>query len=304
MLGWLLDGDPAVRWQVLADLMDGPVDDVAAARALVGVEGWGARLLSRQDADGRWGAALYSPKFTSTTYTLLLLMRLGLAPDDPRARLGVERLWAGASRYDGGLMLAPSVHRPEACITAMLVHLAVYFGHTEPGVDEAVSWLLAQQLPDGGWNCRSVRDGSRHGSFHTTILALEALAAYQPRGPIGVAAAIRGGQQFLLDHRLCRAHRTGELVDQRYLRFPFPPGWRYDTVRALEHFRAVDAQPDPRMTEGLTALAPFTGAEQRWPRQPVYSGRYWFTLEPPGPSRLATLRALRVLRWWCGGNPG
>src|SRR5439155_25563413 len=50
--GWLLDSDPALRWQVLRDLLGAPPDEVAAERARVATEGWGARLLALQGADG------------------------------------------------------------------------------------------------------------------------------------------------------------------------------------------------------------------------------------------------------------
>lgn len=302
VIDWLLEGDPSIRWQVLADLLDAPADEVDRVRAQVATQGWGAALLARQDPDGRWAQGLYSPKHTSTTYTLLLLQRLGLPSGDERALTGVRLLWDGAQYTDGGLTLAVSVGRPEACITAMLVGLATGFGHRDPRVSEAVDWLLRMQLPDGGWNCRTVRDGSRHGSFHTTIMVLEALLAYRRAdGSIPVEEPLAEGRRFLLEHRLCRSHRSGEVVDRRYLRMPFPPGWHYDVVRALEHFRDAGAAPDPRMQDGVDAIERLRLADGRWPRHVPYSGKYWFTLEPAGPSRLATLRALRVLRWWQAG---
>ena len=94
--GWLMGGDPAVRWQVMQDLHGVAPELVTAERASVATEGWGARLLAAQDPDGCWAGALYSPKWTSTTYTLLLLARLGLPRGDPRAIAGCERLWESA----------------------------------------------------------------------------------------------------------------------------------------------------------------------------------------------------------------
>jgi hypothetical protein len=41
VIGWLLDGDPAIRWQVLRDLTDAPAGEVAAERARVEYDGWG-----------------------------------------------------------------------------------------------------------------------------------------------------------------------------------------------------------------------------------------------------------------------
>src|SRR5690348_8116916 len=51
---WLLQGDPAIRWQVLRDLLDATETEVATERARVEHEGWGARLLALRAPDGLW----------------------------------------------------------------------------------------------------------------------------------------------------------------------------------------------------------------------------------------------------------
>ena len=53
VLDWLLDSDPAIRWQGMRDLTDAPAAEVAAERARVAREGWGAQLLAAQGADGQ-----------------------------------------------------------------------------------------------------------------------------------------------------------------------------------------------------------------------------------------------------------
>lgn len=55
VLQWLRDSDPSIRWQVTRDLTDEPPDLVAAERARVAKEGWGARRLALQGAAGQWG---------------------------------------------------------------------------------------------------------------------------------------------------------------------------------------------------------------------------------------------------------
>ncbi|MDP2772471.1 MAG: hypothetical protein Q8O61_02855 [Nocardioides sp.] len=296
VVAWLRDADPALRWQVLQDLDDAPPQEVATERARILEEGWVADLLARQDPDGRWAGALYSPKWTSATYTLLLLQRLGLPTGHPQALSGCQVLWDGAHFYDGGLTLAKSIREPETCITAMLVGLAESFGYDDPRVEPAVAWLLGQQLADGGWNCETVRSGSQHGSFHTTISTLEALQSRRSPGP-AEAAALTAGREFLLEHGMFRSHRTGEVVDPAYRRFPFPPQWHYDLLRGLEHFRDAGAPYDARLAEAVQLVRDARGTDGRWKRARPYPGRYWFTLEPAGPSRWTTLRALRVLRW-------
>jgi hypothetical protein len=301
-IAWLLDGDPAIRWQVLRELTGAPDVDVAAERARVATEGWGARLLALQDPEGTWAGGLYSPKWTSTTYTLLLLHWLGLPPGHPQALRGCARLWDGARFFDGGLTLVKTVREPETCITGMLVLLAASLGHDDDRVAPTAEWLLGQQLPDGGWNCESIRRGSTHGSFHTTITVLEALDALARAGaaaaPPATSAALARGREFLLAHRLYRSHRTGEIADPALLRCTFPPQWHYDVLRGLEHFHAAGAPRDPRLDDAIGVVRRARRADGRWPHRRPHPGRTWFALESAGPSRWHTLRALRVLGWY------
>ena len=300
VVAWLLVGDPAIRWQVQRDLLDASPQVVDAERALVATQGWGARLLALQDADGRWGGGLYSPKWISTTYTLLLLHWLGLAPGHPAALRGVAALWDGAQRVGGGLTFsARRAEHGEECITSMLVMLAASTGYPAAGLDETVGWLLGRQGSDGGWNCENPRTGSTHGSFHTSISALDALQGYRGAGgTVGVAGALWRGQQFFLAHRLFRSHRTGQVVSPALARFPFPPQWHFDVLRGLEHFRAAGAARDPRLADGIEQVRRRRRADGTWPRYRGYPGRVWFELEHGSRSRWATLRAMRVLRWW------
>lgn len=296
---WLLEGDPAVRWQVMRDLLGCSDEEVAAERARVATEGWGAELLAVQDSDGTWAGALYSPKWTSTTYTLLLLQRLGLESGHRQALVGCRLLWDSAKWFDGGLNLAKTIRQPETCITAMLVFLAAAFGHDDDRVDSVVEWLLVQQLDDGGWNCETIRSGSVHGSFHTTISVLEALDAYRrAQGEVAVDGALVGGRDFFLAHRLYRSHRTGDIVDPVFARFPFPPQWHFDVMRGLEHLIATDATRDPRLGDAIDEILRTRRRDGRWPTFARYPGREWFRMETRGPSRWSTLRALRAVRWW------
>ena len=299
VLAWLLAGDPAIRWQALRDLGDATEEAVHAERQRVAEVGWGARLLSLQDDDGRWAQAPYSPKWTSTTYTLLLLHWLGLPAGNPQAVRGCRQLWDGATVYDGGLNIAKTIHKPETCITAMLILAASSFGLADPKIDVAVRWLLAQQLDDGGWNCESIRSGSRHGSFHTSISTLDALLEYQSSGgTVPVEDAMRVGRLFFLEHRLWHSHRTGDEAGREFRRFPFPPQWHFDVLRGLEHFWRAGADRDDRLLDGINVIRHAQSRDGTWPLHRHHPGKRWFSLEGPGPSRWATLRALRVLRWW------
>jgi len=298
VLAWLLEGDPAIRWQVHRDLT-GNAEATKADRALVEREGWGAELLARQDPHGTWAQGLYSPKWTSTTYTLLLLHRLGLRSDHPAARRGTEILIEGAAEFDGGLTLAKTIRTAETCITGMLVLLAARFRIDDARIDAAVEWLAKTQMADGGWNCQQV-NGATHSSFHTSITVLEALQQrYERTADAAVADMASHGREFFIDHRLYHSHRTGEVVDRRFTQFSFPPYWHFDVLRGLDHFRAAGAAPHDALRDAVDLVQSRRRPDGRWNLQNVHRNRTWINMEQGGvPSRWNTLRSLRVLRWW------
>jgi hypothetical protein len=304
ILGWLMEGDPAVRWQVQRDLLDEPAAVHEAERARVATEGWGARYLTEQDASGTWSQALYSPKWVSTHYTLLTLLRIGLPPDQPQAVQAARILLDRGFLDDHGINFSEGkgVHA-ETCISGMCLNMFSYFALEDERIHQLAAHMVEQQMHDRGWNCRSYR-GDTHSSFHTTASALEGLLAYQRKyGEHGlpIAAAQAAGREFLLQHRLYKSHRSGEVVKDAMTRGPFPPFWQYDFMRALDHFQAAGAERDERAQDAIDLLVSKRDSEGYWPQYRGPSGKYWFQMESVGkPSRWNTLRALRILRWWHG----
>lgn len=303
-LEWLLDGDPAIRWQALRDLVGAPESVLARERRRVARDGWGARLLARQDPEGTWAGGLYSPKWTSTTYTMLLLRDFGLPANNRKARKACTLLLDRGLQRDGGINYgtwAKWTRRSETCVTGMVLSILSHFEYDDDRLDTIADHLLGQQMPDGGWNCQRPY-GATHASVHTTISVLEGLRLYElhpRRGVRGVRTAQRRGREFLLAHRLFRSHRTGEIIKPEFTRFSFPPRWHYDILRALDYLQAVNAPRDRRLTEAIDIVRSRQREDGRWSLQHSYRGKTYFELERLGaPSRWNTLRALRVLKWW------
>jgi hypothetical protein len=306
-IAWLLDGDPAIRWQTLRDLTDANERIVDRERRKVAREGWGARLLAKQNARGGWAAGrsadkgMYSPKWISTTYTMLSLRELGLPPDNKQARKACTLMLDKGLQPDGGMYFdawGQWLKRGETCVTGMCLSVVAYFESDDARVEKLAENLLGLQMPDGGWNCRRPQ-GATHSSLNTTISALDGLREYAALGKRRVAAAERRGREFLLAHRLFRSHRTGNVIKSDFTRLAFPPRWHYDILRALDYFRAVDAPRDERLSDAIEILRQKRLPDGRWPLEHTYRGKTWFEMEKVGrPSRWNTLRALRVLRWW------
>jgi hypothetical protein len=310
VLDWLLDSDPAIRWQVLQDLVHAPADVVAAERTRVATEGWGDRLLALQGADGQWaGGACFPARqlqlpqepgqpWLSTLPTLQLLRDLGVDPRAESVRRAIALVrehcrWehAGQPFFSGEV---------EPCINGRTVTLGVYFGQD---VDGVVSRLPGEQLEDGGWNCE-VENGSIRSSFATTINVLEGLLAYERAtgGSAESIAARRRGEEYLLERRLFRRKSTGEIVNPAWLEFSFPIRWQYDVLRALEYFRLAGDVPDSRIGEAIDVLRSKRQSDGSWLLENTHPGRIHFALEDGDnqPSRWNTLRAMRVLEWYEG----
>lgn len=298
---WLLEGDPSIRWQTLKDLIGETKNKIDLERQKVATHGWGAKLLSKQDATGMWGKGLYSPKWISTTYTLLLLRRLGLPPKNPQALKGCSLLIDKGFYHDGGIAFSSSWKKSETCVTGMVLSILAYFLYQDARVDKLVEHLLNQQMNDGGWNCQSYK-GATHSSFHTTILVLEGLREYEKNNDkliSKIQQAQARGREFLLVHKLFRSHRTGKIVSPAMTRFSFPPRWHYDILRALDYFQEYNADRDERLTDAIKIVKKKCKKDGRWLLQNKHPGRTFFEMEKVGePSRWNTLRSLRVLRWW------
>jgi hypothetical protein len=297
VIAWLLSGDPAIRWQVLRDLVDGPAEATDFARAQIATQGWGRRLLELRGPDGRWAGGLYSPKWTSTTYTLLLLRAMGLSPQTDAARQSAQVLLDQGDWVDGGVVFWRS-GQVDLCVVGLVLSIAAYFELPDTRVGDLVDVLSRHQAGDGSW-----RDGLQdvsHRPFHVAIAALEGLAEYQRHRPVAnpeVTAMMAAGHEFLLHHRLFRSVADGGVIDPAWTRFSFPPHWHYDVLRALDHLNSVGVQHEVRLNDALDLLVSRRRPDGTWPLQSRHPGRTWFDLETVGgPSRWNTLRALRVLR--------
>jgi len=306
---WLLDSDPAIRWQVLRDLTGQATKAVAAERSRVAAEGWGAELLARQTSAGHWGAGPRGWRddlptkhraLLITLYSLSVLMDFGLDPLSQQARKMIDRIekrlvfeWLGNRPYLRG--------ETEPCINGRILGIGAYFKRPNSAL---ASRLLDEQLEDGGWNCEAPK--SHRSSFHTTICVLEGLIEYERAGRKSMAIAKdvtkarERGENYLLERGMFRSLRTGQVVNKRWCRFAFPTFWHYDVLRGLDYLRNAGIKPDSRVRDAIEIVIERRHQNGRWPLNLCHPEYIPIEMETAvgSASRWNTLRALRVLRWY------
>jgi hypothetical protein len=148
-LDWLLDSDPAIRWQTMRDLTDASPETVAAERARVAHEGIGAAILAHQGSDGSWHRA-GTPDWLPTLFTMQLLRATGVDRAEPAVELAVARLEVGFRWHEQLGNKAFFEGEVEPCINGGALALGAYFGRPATNLARR---LAREQLEDGGWNC-------------------------------------------------------------------------------------------------------------------------------------------------------
>lgn len=297
VITWLMSGDPAIRWQVMQDILHADSLSVETERLNIATDGWGARLLSYQDPDGLWAGQLYDHKWISTTYTMLLLRQLGLSVDNSHARLACKKLLNGGYQPEGALSYSKSKKVFDLGVNGMVLSILAYFHFSDDRLHRVAEFLLSQQCDDGHW-APCLDNMSLKYCFDTTLQVLEGFAEYihhYPDRRLFFDHAISLGIEFLLKHNIY-INDQGEPIEKKWTLFSFPPRWHYDVLSAMDFIFRYGYPYDYRMDRAIQLIQSKQRTDGRWVSQNRHAGKTFFDMELPGePSRWNTLRALRVL---------
>jgi hypothetical protein len=307
---WMLDTDPALRWQVERDLVGAPEEVWWATRARIATEGMGAELLSHQDPDGQWAGGAYFPKgfdfastepgqpWTATTWSLNTLRDWGL---DAAALAGTAEKLRANSRweYDDLPYWGGEV---DACINGFTLANGAWLGADVAGIAD---WFVEHQLAEGGWNCEWV-EGSTRSSFHSTLNSLKGILFYEiaTGGNDRLRAARHAGEEYLLQRHLMRRLTTGEQVGDWVTNFGYPFRHVFGVLNATDYFRAASLHdgtaPDPRIGDAIEVVRAARQPDGTWIQERRHPGAVWFEIDVPvgEPSPWLTFLSTRVLDWW------
>lgn len=257
--------------------------------------GWISAYLELFDEKtNMWSNAIYSPKWTSTFYTLRELIILEADPNDARMQKAYQTLlkhmWLEHHKINGC-----------GCMIAMLLSMGIYLQQDQKLIDELLKFIIDHQIFDGGFNCEVTRREVKSSSIHTTISTLEALNALTKSkykyDQIKVNKIIDEAEDFLLRKNLLRRERDGRLIQSFIKEIHYPTRWKYDYLRALVYFAKKEKPYDSRMEEGLTLLKS-KFKRGTLPKGSSYQGLIHFELDNQDVKRMNTLNGLIVLKYY------
>jgi hypothetical protein len=254
ILSWMKSHDISLEYFVNRDLLG--VDNFHLKNRILS-EGYGLKIMELQDKETHlWGKGVYSPKYTSTHYTLLELCQLGANLNDIRIHESISILFDVMWKEQG--LMRKNRHQ-DMCVVAMMVRIAATAHFKDARVYDMIDYILKYPMADGGWNCAWERKPKpKQSSLHTTLSVLEAFDAYKSCGYTyrinEIMDVIPRGVAYILSKDLFRSVRTHEIIHKDMLRFPFPHEWRYDILRALTVFVNLDIPYDQKMDEAMNII--------------------------------------------------
>jgi hypothetical protein len=307
-LDWLLEeNQPSIRFLTLTQLLKKSNNDpdIKAAEKELSTKGWAADILSKQNPDGIWVSKekLYTPKYLSTNWMLLILSDLGLTRKDPRIAKACELWIKRFAKNDGGFGMDGS-KSSHLCIVGNTARALVKIGYeNDPRVKSAFEWFVKNQSKLGGWSC--FLSGRNLDSWEP----LSAFAVYpKQKWTKSMKLSIERGAEFFLQREL---HIQGDHYEPWY-RFHYPVHYYYDLLVGLDFMTALGYSSDRRLGHAVSVLKKKRLSNGRWILDAVHPDieggiAEWFakhpkqapvpfSLEKVGkPSKMITLRALLVL---------
>jgi len=294
---WLVGcEEPAIGRLARRDLL-GEDDERAAEWVLSG------RIVKTllRDQEGhpykKWGGA---------HWRLVSLVELGIPAREPHAVAAAETVldWLTGDGHRRGIKVIDGLTRRCASQEGNALAVCSRLGlASDPRVELLARSLVEWQWPDGGWNCDKRATGYR-SSFNESLPPMWGLHEYAAAtGATWAAEAAARTAELLLEHRLFRSLRTGDVIKPGWLVPHYPPFWHYDVMQALLVLSRMGKVSDPRAAEAVELLLArrrpdgLWSAGGTWWRKPGAAGSNVEVVDwgNRGPSPMLTLNALRIL---------
>lgn len=326
IIDWLLESEaPVARHLALRDLVESSPEELAVAQAAAMAADPIRSILSAQTAEGYWvkPGGGYSPKYTGTVWQLIFLDQLGADPGHPQVRAAGEYILEHTQAVNGGFSYTSAPRRPPPSGTAPCLHgnllaALLHLGFADdPRVRDAIRFLVdSETAAEGHTYYQSGYSGPKFSCAVNgkqpcgwggtkAVIALASVPAAL-RTPAH-AEALQSGVEFLLsvDPATALYPMTPGTTKPSgtWFKLGFPLGYVADVLQVMEAICEAGCAADPRLEPAVSWLLAQRDKSGPWLNKNAYHGKLWVDFEQQGaPSKLVTIRALRVLQAICEAN--
>jgi hypothetical protein len=319
-MDWILEKvDPGVRYLALRDLCRdeaGAVKDRRRAHA----DGPIAVILEKMKPEGYWVApgAGYSPKYTSTIWSVIHLAQLGGSiREDKRIGRACEYLLGHSYAAGGQFSLSGAPSGTVDCLQGNLCWALAVLGCEDKRLDNAFDWL-SRSVTGEGIAPADEKDAERR--FFSAKCGPGFACGYNYKKPCawgavkvlraisvvparerssGMKRALEQGAQFLFSVDPATASYpspTGGKPSPNWWKFGFPVFYITDILQTVEVLSALGFGEDRRLESAVRLIEGKRNKEGKWLLEYDYSGKCWVNYGAKGkPNKWVTLRALRGL---------
>jgi hypothetical protein len=289
--------NPSIRFWTLAGLLGKSPSDpqVLPSRAAIATSPPISRILSAQHPDGSWVNArhVYSPKYRSAHWTMLLLSELGIDSDNPGFRFGADFMMV-VFQKDQPDYLKRKEHG-FGCFWGNWLRYQLYAGSSQdPYVGEVVAFVCEDLKMKG--KCRY---NANLPCAWAVIRDLYALALLPEQGRNEqVRQAIQAGLAFVLEEYdlLAADYPHEEKIHPTWFKLNFPLFYHTDilfTLRVLKEFNMLSHPAAVRARQWLLERRKPDGT---WHASSPFRDRTWYLAPKTEPlDDWTTLHALSVL---------
>jgi hypothetical protein len=301
LIPWLLEASTAtIRYQTLTHLLNFPENDPQVLLAKNEIDSSGAvpAILSMQTTPGRWPYVnhYYTPKYTSTHWSLMLLEELHINPLENLFQLGVEYMLEEANK---------DIRKHHAldntswtCLWGNIIRYAVYAGRFNDERFQEMLNLTAISLFKSNCNCLYNQNYACSWGVARTLWGLAAIP--ENDRSLLVKNAIKQGVDFMLQkYNLVSADYLAPdegKVHPLWSKISFPLFYQADILMVLRILAQLHQLDQPAVRPALDWLQNRRRADGRWRGSSPFRKRTWPEMgDPEETNRWVSLQACQVL---------
>lgn len=298
---WLLDAaTPTIRYQTLLYLLNLPENDpqVSLAKNEINNSGAVPQILARQINPGQWPYLnhYYTPKYTSTHWSLMLLEELQINPHEELFQLGVEYMLEAA--HKDIRKYHTSDHTSWTCLWGNIIRYAVYAGHFTDERFQEMLKLTATSLFKSNCNCTYNQNYDCAWGVARTLWGLAAIPVIERS--LLIQNAIEQGIDFLLKrYNLLLANYPapdGGKVHPLWSKISFPLFYQADILMVLRTLAQLEQLDHPAVQPTLDWLEKRRKPDGSWRGSSPFRKRTWPEMgDPEETNRWVSLQASQVL---------